>query len=183
VVNSGGAELDVSLAFTSPTQGVSVALPDAGQLKLGAGEVRSLVLTAGAQGLAPGDFDGTLIFTPAGGIAPSALGAQNVSVVVRVGAADGADKAMVQLMTLGKNSKWNVVATGPALPENEYSWSIGVAPGIYFVAAGIDDNGNGKLFDPGERSGWYPTMDAPTSIKVTPGGNVDGIDFVLVPQN
>ena len=80
-------------------------------------------------------------------------------------------------------SRGSVVAeaASPASADQNYRYSVGAKPGLYYVAAGIDDNLNGDLFDPGERAGFFPDPENPTPVRVEPGKTTEGIDFMLAP--
>jgi serine protease len=52
----------------------------------------------------------------------------------------------------------------------------------YYVIAGVDDNGNGKYFDDGERIGLYPSIDGPEPVPVKAGEVTRKVNFTLIVQ-
>ncbi|MGA9524307.1 MAG: S8 family peptidase [Myxococcaceae bacterium] len=175
LINTGGAPLDVSVSFTTPQPGLKLELAGGGVVRLAPGEAKALLVNVTVEELPAGDYEGVLTFTPNEGTA------QAVPVRARTGAQGTAGTAIVALLNRSEDGAWSIVAASPAMPYENYRYSIGVKPGLYYVGAGIDDNGNGRLFDAGERSGFFPDSENPQQVRVLPGQTIEDIDFVIAP--
>ncbi len=175
LINTGGAPLEINVSFGTTQGGLGLEFPEGALVQLAPGEAKGLLVNVTSNEIPAGDYEGVLTFAQTGGAA------QTVPVRARVGAQGTAGTAIVTLLNRSDDGAWSIVAAGPASADENYRYSIGAKPGTYYVAAGIDDNLNGDLFDPGERAGFFPDPEHPTPVQVRAGETIDNIDFVLAP--
>jgi serine protease len=167
VSNAGGGTLTVSsVTETQPWLTVTATSVDGG----GLGEYTATVDRAG---LAPGTYNGTIVFSSDGGTV-------NVSVLMDVGAATGGPSAGRQYILLtdpvtgATLDQIDVLAEGTSVP---YLFP-GVPPGEYILISGTDLNNDQFICDPAEACGAYPVESAPVPIVVGEDG-LAGLDFVV----
>lgn len=174
LINTGGGPLRVTARFVARTPGASVTFPLGPTVTLAPGSMAPLLLAGDTTGLAPGDYDGVLhLDTDVG--EPRVL---TVRIRVPVTAAPLATLVLVQQDGAGA---WTVARTAEVSPEAGYAFQVEVPEGTYFLLAAVDENGNGQLFEEGERSGIYPTLDNPRPVTFSAGQTTSGLDFTLMP--
>lgn len=172
VANTGGQPLNVT-ASTSGTAAANVGFPAGSQLTVAAGQTASLAVEVNLAGLAAGTTSATIGLASNGGSA-------SINVRIQVGGAN--DKVAVLALAYQDNAgDWQAGGGGDVLPQNDYRYVFEAPPREYFVVAGVDENGNGKFFEDGERGGFFPTLDQPDTVIVTAGQEIKNVNFTLAP--
>ena len=177
VRNQGGGTLQVS-ATASGTQASKVTFPGGTSLSVPAFGTAQLQVAVSATGLSNGDHTAQLNLVGANG-----AGNATVQVKIRVGSAQDKD-AVIAFLYEDLQGEW-------ALDEDEgvalvkasagYAYSVPLTPRSYFVLAGIDDDGDGKAFEDGERVGFWRDTVQIEEIELKANQTVKNVNFLLVP--
>ena len=70
-----------------------------------------------------------------------------------------------------------------AQPDQKYAYHLDPPPeGDYFIYAGRDDDGDGKVCGVGDYCGAYPSLEQPRKIHVQPGTVMNDLDFDVTPN-
>ncbi|HZH78802.1 MAG TPA: S8 family serine peptidase [Archangium sp.] len=174
VRNVGGGTLQVT-ANVSGAQGSAVSLSSR-SLSIAAYKSTPLTVTLNPGSLANGSYVATLTLT-------SAAGSAEVLVKFRVGATQDKDAVIAffyedeqgEFQLDEEDGAWLVSAQGG------YSYSVSIKPRTYYVAASIDDTGNGEFFDDGDRVGFWRDLTEVEPIDVTESQALSNISFSLIP--
>jgi serine protease len=128
-------------------------------------------------GLKDGSYRATITFTD--NSTPNARTVEvQVAMWVGANAPTTGDAGFIYLLFLDSSFKAVGQAQGRGT-SGSYDFSFdGAAAGTYYLVAGTDQNNDGKICDPGEACGAYPTMGTPTPVVVT-AANVSGLNFGL----
>jgi serine protease len=172
--NTGAAALTVT-ATAGGTQAIRVSFPKGASATLSAGGTGSLLVAFDASGLAVGDYDATVALDA------GAAGNADVGVHVRVAAQGDGKKGVVAAVYQDAKGEWQVGGGVEFKSLARIPFSIAdLPPRDYYVAAAVDDNGNGDFFEDGERFGLYRSVDAAAAVTVRAGQTSSGIDFALL---
>jgi serine protease len=110
-------------------------------------------------------------------------GTEQAEVNVQVRSSAQAEQATVIVAAAyeDENGEWQVGGGAELAPSSGYAYVFESVPGPMFVLAGVDEDGDGEFFEPGERVGFYKSLDAPEQVVVVAGRRVTGVDFSLFP--
>lgn len=174
ISNTGGEALTV-VATAEGAQGHRLSFPSGSSLSVQPGRTAALQVAGNLVGLAPGIHAASIKLASNGGV---------VTVNVRLSAAAPARSrpAVVALVYEDAQGEWQVAGGGPVSAADGYRYRFDVAPGRYYVLAGIDDDEDGEFFEPGEPVGLYRSFADPVAVTVTRGQTLGGVDFALVPH-
>ncbi|GMT97457.1 hypothetical protein KH5H1_15760 [Corallococcus caeni] len=113
-----------------------------------------------------------------------ASGAGNAQVLVkfRVGATDDKD-AYIAFAYLDAAGEVQIDDEGiaPVSASGGYNYSLKMTPRDYLVLASIDDTGDGKYFEDGDRVGFWRDTTQVETVTVTKSKTTSDISFTLVP--
>ncbi len=171
LANLGGAALTVSAAVSgAPADRIS--FPDGNSVQVAAGQGGALRIRVDLSGLAAGTHQATLSLTSNGGNA-------QVPVRIRVGATQEKDAAVLAVYLDGE--EWKVGGEAWARAAKGHTYDLNTGPGVFFVLAAVDDDGDDEWFEDGERVGFWPTTSAPEFLEVPANTRIVEADFTLVP--
>jgi serine protease len=174
VRNVGGGTLQVT-ATVSGAQSSAVSLSTR-SLSVPAYQSVPITVTVNPGSLANGSYVAQLALA-------SSVGSAEVLVKFRVGATQDKDAVIAFLYkdALGEwqlddeDGAWLVPAQG------NYSYSVSLKPRTYYVLASIDDTGDGKFFEDGDRVGVWRDFTEMEPLEVKKSQTVQNISFALVP--
>ncbi|WP_375771957.1 S8 family peptidase [Archangium gephyra] len=174
VRNIGGGTLLVN-ASVSGAQASAVSLSSR-TLSIAAYKSVPLTVTVNPGALANGSYVATLSLT-------SSAGSAEVLVKFRVGATQDKDAVVAFLYEDAwgeyqldeEDGVWLVSAA------SGYSYSVSIKPRTYYVLASIDDTGDGKFFEEGDRVGLWRDFTEMQSVNVKQSQMLSNISFSLVP--
>ncbi len=176
VRNVGGGTLQVNASISGP-QASSVSVSSA-SLSIPAYKSASLTVSVNSGSLPNGDYSAQL------SLSSTSTGAGSATVMVRfrVGATQDKD-AVIAFAYQDALGEWQVDDDGVALVSagSGYGYSVSLAPRSYFVLATIDDDGDEKFFEAGERVGFWRDATQVEPLDVTVNQTVKGVSFSLVP--
>jgi serine protease len=171
--NAGGADLRVSVA-AGGAAGSKLSFPAGSTYTVPPGKSANLLIAANASGLPQGISLATVSVTSNGGNA-------TITVRINVGAAAANKEAVLAIVYQDSQGKWQAAGGGKVLPSSNYQYSFQVDPGTYYVVAAVDERGNGQFFEPGDRVGFYKSIDGIVPVTATAWQTTSGIDFALIP--
>ncbi len=174
VSNRGGGTLTVQTAANGELAS-RITFPSGATRVLGAAQADAIEVAAETSGLSDGLYSVNVNFDA------STAGAVAVRVSFRVGTAAEGKQGFIAALYLDDADEWQV-GDGVGFvsaPTVDYRIS-GLEPREYYLLAGVDDNGNGELFDDGERMGIYLNLDSPQPVELFAGKVTEGVDFALV---
>lgn len=173
VISNVGSQPIASVSVTPGGAAGSALSVRGGSVGLGALEMRKVEVDVNAAGLAAGATHAATLSVS------SAAGSATISVKLKAGANRATGRALVAAVYRDENRQWQVGGGGElAGPSLDYRFEAD--PREYFVLAAMDDNGNGKYFEDGERFGFWRSMENPETVKVVAGQKVTGVNIDLV---
>jgi serine protease len=178
--NLGAGSLRVAVAKSGP-QASAVSLPT-DTVTVPAFGTKPLVVAVSTAGLADGEYSATLTLTGRNEATGAAAGTATVAVRIRVGVEADRD-AVIIFAWQDEQKKWQLQEEAAAVvpASSGYQYSIELPPRTYHAVAGIDDDGDGKFFEDGERTGFWRNVDDFEPIPLEVKQMVTGISFDLVP--
>jgi serine protease len=174
VRNIGGGTLTVNTRLTG-AQASAVSL-SRGSLSIGAYQSVPLTVTVNPGSLANGSYVATLSLT-------SSAGSAEVLVKFRVGATQDKD-AVIAFLYEDAQGEYQIDEEDGAwlVPAGTgYSYSVSLKPRTYYVLASIDDTGNGKYFEEGDRVGLWRDFTDMEAVDVKESQTLKNVSFSLVP--
>jgi serine protease len=174
VANRGGGTLTVQ-ASASGEFASRITFPTGAVRVLEAAQADAIDVAADTSGLADGLY-GVNVNLNAG-----SAGAVAVRVNFRVGTAAEGKQGFIAAVYLDDMGEWQIGDGVGFVSAPTVDYEIaGLEPREYYLIVGVDDNGNGELFDDGERMGIYLNLDAPLPVEVLAGEETAGVDFPLI---
>ncbi len=175
VRNVGGGTLSVSASVSGP-QASSVSISNA-SLSIPAYKSAPLTVSINPGALPNGDYSAQV------SLSTTSAGSATVLVKFRVGASAQDKDAVIAFAYEDALGEIQVDDDGVALVSaaSGYSYSVPVTPRSYFVLATIDDDGDQKFFEAGERVGFWRDATQVETLDVKEDQTVKGVSFSLVP--
>ena len=174
VRNVGGGTLAVNASLTG-AQASAVSLSSR-SLSIGAYKSVPLTVTVNPGSLANGSYVATLSLT-------SSAGSAEVLVKFRVGATQDKD-AVIAFLYEDAQGEYQIDDEDGAwlvTSGSGYSYSVSIKPRTYYVLASIDDTGNGKYFEEGDRVGLWRDFADMEAVDVKESQTLKNVSFSLVP--
>ncbi|RJS20142.1 peptidase S8 [Corallococcus sp. H22C18031201] len=174
VRNTGGGKLQVGITVAG-TQSSAVSV-SSNSVSVDAYKSTLVSVTVKQGSLPVGDYVAQLTLTASPG------GTANVLVKFKVGSLQDKD-ALIAFAYQDKTGAWQVdkdaVLLVPA--TGGYHYSAKLTPHTYYALATIDEDGDGELFEDGERVGYWRDATEFESFDVKTGITVQDISFSLAP--
>ncbi|ATB30976.1 S8 family peptidase [Melittangium boletus] len=176
VRNVGGGSLRVT-ARVSGAGASALSLGGGGSVTVPAYGAASLPVLLSTSGLADGDYEARLDLSGDNGDSAP------VKVKFRVGSFKDQDAILFFLYedSDGELTFDEDEGVGLVSAANNYSYSAKLTARTYYAIATIDEDGDDKLLEDGERVGFWRDITNLEPIVVGAGKTVRGIDFALVP--
>jgi serine protease len=176
VRNVGGGTLQVTASVTGP-QASSVSISSR-SLSIPAYQSTPLTVSVNPGSLPNGDYSAQVSLTST----PIGAGSATVLVKFRVGTTLDKD-AVIAFAYQDALGEWQVDDDGVALvsARSGYSYDVSISPRSYFVLATIDEDGDEKFFEAGERVGFWRDATQVEPIDVKLDQTVKNVSFSLIP--
>lgn len=175
VRNLGGGNLQVT-AKASGANASALSFPKGGTLSLTPYGSQSLDVAINTSGLATGNYVAQISLTAGNG--------NSADVLVKIQVGSTADKdAIVAFLYQDILGEWQVEEDAIALVPSSggYAYKLSLEPNTYYALATIDEDGDGELFEDGERVGFWRDATSIEPIPLDARQTVSNISFTLIP--
>jgi hypothetical protein len=174
VANRGGGTLTVRATAGGELAG-RLSFPAGDSRTIGAARADALEVAVDASGLADGVYGANL------NLDAGAAGSAAVRINFRLGGQAEGKSGVVAALYLDDLDEWQLGGSVEFTSAATVDYRIpDLEPREYVLLAGVDDNGNGELFDDGERMGIYRNLDSPETVEAVAGKEAGGLDFALI---